>query len=289
MGSRNTARLRMDAMLSIDVLGSLEVRFNGQPASLPTSRKTRALLGYLVLSNAPQRRDRLCELFWDVPDDPRGSLRWSLSKLRPAVNQGGETRLVADRERIRIELEDVEVDLHKVQAVANSDNAKPAEIAAAWKLADKVLMEDCELSNQDTFAVWLAAERDNLQRLRAQLAAAMVRAGGVSPDKMPAWADRWLENAPFDPAAAQSVVATRRTQRCSWPITGNPAHRASARQLGDDMALAVPSINMGFKLTEDWTLTLAFSAGASSGFTYNSLAATEGGIAFRLAISSTTL
>src|SRR4051794_15509830 len=58
------------------VLGELEVIRDGARAMLPPSRKTRALLAYLALTRHRHRRERLCEIFWDVPDDPRGSLRW---------------------------------------------------------------------------------------------------------------------------------------------------------------------------------------------------------------------
>ncbi|TIU26495.1 MAG: alpha/beta hydrolase, partial [Mesorhizobium sp.] len=49
-----------------------------------------------------QRREWLCEMFWDVPDDPRGALRWSLSKLRQILNADGETRLAADRNVVQL-------------------------------------------------------------------------------------------------------------------------------------------------------------------------------------------
>ena len=75
------------AVLEIRVLGGLEVIRDGVPATLPPSRKTRALLAYLALTRCPHRREQLCEMFWDVPDDPRGALRWSLSKIRPLVDE----------------------------------------------------------------------------------------------------------------------------------------------------------------------------------------------------------
>ncbi|HUF81539.1 MAG TPA: transcriptional regulator, partial [Burkholderiales bacterium] len=72
----------MSGQLEIRVLGDLIVARDSQPVGLPPSKKTRALLVYLACIGRPQRRERLCELFWDVPDDPRGALRWSLSKIR---------------------------------------------------------------------------------------------------------------------------------------------------------------------------------------------------------------
>src|SRR5688572_21137384 len=54
------------ATLGIKLLGELVVERDGTPVALPPSRKTRALLGYLVLTGRAHRRDALCELFWDV-------------------------------------------------------------------------------------------------------------------------------------------------------------------------------------------------------------------------------
>ena len=71
--------------LQLRLLGELEVVSSAGPLALPQSRKTRALLGYLALSSRPHRRERLCALLWDVADDPRAALRWSLSKLRELV------------------------------------------------------------------------------------------------------------------------------------------------------------------------------------------------------------
>ena len=99
--------------LAVNLLGGLEIRADGRRLELPASRKTRALLGYLILIGSPQRRDRLCELFWEVPDDPRGALRWSLTKLRPLLNRDGVERLTADRERVEVVSDDLNLDLRR--------------------------------------------------------------------------------------------------------------------------------------------------------------------------------
>ena len=36
----------------------------------------------------------MCELFWEGPDDPRGGLRWALSKIRPLLDDDGVLELV---------------------------------------------------------------------------------------------------------------------------------------------------------------------------------------------------
>jgi len=69
----------MGAPLEIRLIGEIAVRRDGVALALPASKKTRALLGYLAVTGRPQRRDRLCSLLWDGPDDPRAALRWSLT------------------------------------------------------------------------------------------------------------------------------------------------------------------------------------------------------------------
>ena len=44
--------------LAIDLVGPIAVRRNGEPVTLPQSKKTRALLAFLVLNRGPQRRER---------------------------------------------------------------------------------------------------------------------------------------------------------------------------------------------------------------------------------------
>jgi DNA-binding SARP family transcriptional activator len=55
-------------------------------------------------------REKLCELFWDVADDPKSELRWCLSKLRPLVDRPTTTRLIADREQVWIDTNSLEID-----------------------------------------------------------------------------------------------------------------------------------------------------------------------------------
>ena len=63
--------------VEVQLIGAMTVRRAGIELPLPASRKTRALFAYLAMADAPVRRDRLCDLLWEVPDDPRGALRWS--------------------------------------------------------------------------------------------------------------------------------------------------------------------------------------------------------------------
>src|SRR5262249_28675746 len=97
--------------LSIHLLGPLEIRRGKQLVELPSSKKARALLAYLIANSRPHRRDRLTELLWDVADDPKGGLRWCLSKIRPLVDERQRPRIVSDRETVEFRAEDARVDL----------------------------------------------------------------------------------------------------------------------------------------------------------------------------------
>ncbi|TGT93006.1 alpha/beta hydrolase, partial [bacterium M00.F.Ca.ET.155.01.1.1] len=90
--------------LELRVLGDFQVTRDGRPLDLPPSRKTRALLAYLAVTARQHQRERLCEIFWDIPDDPRGALRWSLSKIRLVLG-ADESALVADRNSVSLKVE----------------------------------------------------------------------------------------------------------------------------------------------------------------------------------------
>ncbi|WP_233356273.1 alpha/beta hydrolase [Henriciella aquimarina] len=197
-------------MLSIHTFGPLRLCLDGEDLPLPASRKTRALLGYLAISSSLHRRDRLCELFWDVPDDPRGALRWSLSKLRRVVNAGEETRLLADRERVQLDTPQLSIDFHEVRQIANGNEASPEELEEAWEKAGPLLLEDCELPNLPNFAIWLEQQRNEVVRLRMRLARRLAVYPPLPPEAAERWAERWLMDAPYDPLAAQYAVAARR-------------------------------------------------------------------------------
>src|SRR4029079_2841922 len=99
------------AALELKFLGEVAVIRDGERLALPASKKTRALLAYLALNHRTFRREQLCELLWEIPDDPRHSLRWSLSKLRRVVDDDTQQRIVADRVGVHFDPTGVEIDI----------------------------------------------------------------------------------------------------------------------------------------------------------------------------------
>jgi DNA-binding SARP family transcriptional activator len=68
----------------------------------------RALIAYLVMAPRPVHRARLCEMFWDVSNDPRSELRWYLSKIRKLL--GGHERVKAENDWVSIDASIIDVD-----------------------------------------------------------------------------------------------------------------------------------------------------------------------------------
>src|SRR5580693_349700 len=194
--------------LEVHLLGELEVARGGRPLALPASRKTRALLAYLVTSRSPQPRARLCELLWEGPVDPRAALRWSLTKLRPAVDDAAGKRLRADRERVGFDVTAVDVDLFAVEsALAGGVAAAPTEVleAAAARFRGEFL-EGLDLPDCYRFQEWLRARREAVHALRSGVLGALVERRDVTPSAALRHARAWVALDPLDEAAQAAVV-----------------------------------------------------------------------------------
>src|SRR5207253_5026716 len=96
--------------LHVQMLGSLTICRDGATLALPASRKVRALIAYLALAPHAVARSQLCELLWDVPNDPRGELRWCLSKVRSILDEPGRRRVQTRSDTIALDLADCFVD-----------------------------------------------------------------------------------------------------------------------------------------------------------------------------------
>src|SRR5262249_16180329 len=156
-----------DASLEIRVLGDFAVLRNGESVSLPPSRKTRALLAYLAVTNHPQHRDRLCTMFWDVPDDPRGALRWSLSKIRQIVNRA----LATDGRMVILRSGSIALDLLRIKAIAMGELASQdiSELEDIVPLFRGEFLEDLSLPRCPKFEAWRISWRDEVNLFKARL------------------------------------------------------------------------------------------------------------------------
>jgi DNA-binding SARP family transcriptional activator len=195
-------------MLEISLFGDLSVRRETAPVALPQSRKTRALLAYLILNEGWHRRERLCEIFWQIPDDPRQSLRWSLSKLRGVVNDEA-VRIESDRERVAFARHGGMVDFLDARNACDAglDDLGAADLERLAELTRGAFLDGLELSGQPDYEIWRMAERERARRLRLDILRALIDRSESDPG---AQADRLSEAVaiePYDPDLHHRLVA----------------------------------------------------------------------------------
>jgi len=199
------------ASLSADrvlLLGPLQVIQNGAQLLLPPSRKVRALLAYLAMAPRPVTREKLCELFWDVADDPRSELRWCLSKLRPLVDAPTTTRLIADRELVGINTNSLDIDAISLARSAQTTltSGLPGDLRSLSALFRGEFLEGLFLDRAPLFDNWLAGQRHRFGQLQQQL---LERLSAILPpesdDRIEVLRER-IEVAPFDEAAHIELV-----------------------------------------------------------------------------------
>jgi pimeloyl-ACP methyl ester carboxylesterase/DNA-binding SARP family transcriptional activator len=176
----------MKGPLQIKVLGELVVLRDSREIILPPSKKTRALLAYLAVMNRRQRRDHLCQMFWDAPDDPRASLRWSLSKLRQLINEDGdEACFKTDRSSVFLDTDELDVDLLHVVRVTARD-VRSLGTSGLETLANRFrgrFLEGLELPRCPVFEAWRTFHADALDRTRSLILRTLVERLRNEPER----------------------------------------------------------------------------------------------------------
>ncbi|WP_290649908.1 AAA family ATPase, partial [Aquisalimonas sp.] len=194
--------------MQLNFLGDLEVLRDGQVLALPPSKKTRALLAYLALNPRSFSREHLCDLLWEVPDDPRGSLRWSLSKLRRLVDEPGRPRILADRFSVGFDAAACDMDVANLRGVVEhgveQTSTEVLEAAAARYRGS--FLEGLDLSNLHDFHSWCVAEREQAARAYTTVVAALVQRLADAPDQALAYARAHVRLAPYDETVRATLI-----------------------------------------------------------------------------------
>jgi DNA-binding SARP family transcriptional activator/tetratricopeptide (TPR) repeat protein len=170
--------------LELRLLGELQVVVEGREIALPASKKTRALLAYLVATGTPHRREWLCDLLWEGPDDPRGELRWSLAKVRPLLDLGGTVRLKTDRSRVAFEPQGAVVDLTTVRDLLGDVSTAPTEaLQNAVAVFRGEFLDGLDLPLCYRFQQWCLAERAAASTLRLSALRGLLDRLGDRPEE----------------------------------------------------------------------------------------------------------
>ena len=194
--------------LRLRFLGDLATFRDGEPLELPPSRKTRALLAYLALTGRSFRREHLCDLLWEVPDDPRGSLRWSLSKLRRLVDDDTRERIVADRLTVRFDAADVAIDVLELADLVQHrlDTATVEELEAAASAWCGTPLEGLELPAFHDYSVWHMGKRERAIEHQTRLLSALLERLAAEPQRAVQHARTLVRIAPYDEQARATLI-----------------------------------------------------------------------------------
>jgi len=183
--------------LDMRMLGPVTVSRNDVKLALPASRKVRGLLAYLSLAPRAVERSQLCELLWDLPSDPRGELRWCLSKIRGVIDEPGQRRVRTQANTIRLDLEDSFVDVIEIaRAMRAIETIARERLRTLAGLFAGDFLDGLEIEGSPLFNGWLTAQR---RRFRGCHAALLEQLAKDAPDdEVFEYLEEWLKIAPFD-------------------------------------------------------------------------------------------
>src|SRR5581483_4115325 len=195
--------------LELRLLGPVAVSRDGEPMPLPRSRKVRTLLSLLALEARSLPRSRLCDLLWDVPNDPRGELRWCLSKLRGLLDDADRRRVItADHDLVALDLSDCRVDALEIDRAAEAGIAD-LDLPRLSPLADLFrgdLLDGVDVDGNPELAGWLAAQRQRYRALHVAVLRELAARAPRQGDETFRYLGAWLRLAPFDQRAHEVML-----------------------------------------------------------------------------------
>jgi DNA-binding SARP family transcriptional activator len=193
--------------LEVRLLGTLSVARDGAAVALPPSRKVRALFGYLALAPQPAGRSQLCELLWDVPNDPRGELRWCLSKIRSLVDEPGRRRVDTRGDTVALDLADCFVDAIEVAAATREgiETLAPERLRHLSALFAGDFLDGLEIDRSPLFNGWLIAQRRRFRGCHAALLEHLV--ARTAGEEVFVHLEEWLQLAPFDRRVHEALLS----------------------------------------------------------------------------------
>jgi DNA-binding SARP family transcriptional activator/tetratricopeptide (TPR) repeat protein len=147
--------------LVLSVLGSFTAECDGRRLPL-TTRKTKALLAYLALSdNAHDTRERIVGLLWSENEEERAraSLRQAIHEIKSACSAVRFQGFSAEKQTLALAPDILTIDVDEILA-AVADGRVHQRLLETQRIAD-TLLEDIDNVDQ-AFHVWVQAKRQLL-------------------------------------------------------------------------------------------------------------------------------
>lgn len=211
--------------LDLKFLGNPEVYHSGQGVKFPT-RKTLALLVYLVVEGGRQSRDTLTAMLWPESNTTQGraALRNTLAYLRKALDDRTAAHLLIEREALGFDFaSDFELDLNVVSTAVQTGLEQAIWLPMALNHYRADFLTGFSLSDAPEFEQWATVQREywhrQINQVCERLLAQQSAAGDVTGvlDTL----SRWLALDPLNEATYRRLMtlylasgdreATRRT------------------------------------------------------------------------------
>jgi len=226
---------------TIQLLGRPRITRGPAGAYKFRSRKSWALLAYLILGERPPARSQLASLLFGSADDPVRALRWSLAEIRRALGDDGSV----DGDPVVLQLPPgAVVDVQVVTKGTWMDAVGLPGLGAD-------LLEGMAVKGAAAFETWLLAQQRHAaaaseavlheaalgSMARGALETAIgyvVRAAAMSPldENHQALLIRLYRMAGDDDAAAKQFAACAKALRAELGVAPGPAVQAAMRQPG---------------------------------------------------------
>jgi DNA-binding SARP family transcriptional activator len=247
--------------LDLRLLGPMTVSREGVALVLPASRKVRALIAYLTLADKAVARSHLCELLWDVPNDPRAEFRWCLSKIRGLLGDPGRRRLESYGDAVKLDLADCVVDVAQIARATHEgvDRLAPERLRGLAALFVGDFLDGREIERCARLNTWLIAQRRRFRADQIAVLEHIVRRLPAGSDDAFGYLEKWLELAPFDRHAHQVLLdALARRGR----IREGEEHLSAAARLFEAGGLDAAPVREAWRRAKVRATSIPAAAGA---------------------------
>jgi DNA-binding SARP family transcriptional activator len=244
--------------LSVRLLGTPAVLRGADACDLPASRKVRMLLAYLAMAGRPVARTQLCDLLWDGPNDPRGELRWCLTKLRRLLDTEDRVVVQANADHVGLSLHDAEVDALEVQGYGRR-GLESLGVQDLETLAGRFsgsFLEGMQADRAPAFESWLAGQRRHFRALQVEVLARLgdLHAAGT-PGRLHAL-ERRAVLSPDDAGVHMALLSELAAQR---DLGGGDAHLAATVRYFEAEGLDAGPLRTAWRSLRQAPCTIAVS------------------------------
>ncbi|MBM1813510.1 hypothetical protein [Pseudosulfitobacter pseudonitzschiae] len=192
-----SAKTAATPLVEIRLLGPVVVRHGGSPVVLARSRKLRALLAILITEPRQVSRQRLCDLLWDRPNDPRAELRWHLSKLRQVLDRPHRLRVLSSEDGIGLDLDGCVVDAVQIMTAEKGEPLSVQRLKTLAELYRGQFLGELSLA-EPSAEQWITAQRRRFAACQISILKQLTARRPVGSCDIDQYLEQWLNLAPFE-------------------------------------------------------------------------------------------